>query len=546
MKTKLIAILTAFCVPLFLFSCSDMLSSAETVSKNVCVVTLDANGGQVKVPSVTVGKNCAAGWIPDATRNGRTFTEWNTKKDGSGKIFTARTAVTGSMTVYAQWEKAAHVTINYSDAAQKGLTFSNVPSITAYVTYGSDKFSIAVRAHISGTTAYALKGYFTANGDMVADNYGRLQASVNTFTDASGNWISKTNVTLYAKWYVPGTVVYFDTSAAEELPSVTTENILIYYEPDTSGSITLTSSNSSVVQINSVTKSAGTITANITTGTLMSTADLTVTDTVSLSSRVWTARIIGKALSDITESINVTDSLSSSLNDYSIGHVKNGSEAYFKVNLEKGVYVIQWIDSEVADPSILTAAYTPVKDCIIYIYDSTYTTRLARTDDGNTYFCVPSAGTYIAVMYAYNHHAYESYCAAHISKYPVPELSSLTEITPGNAASTSLTQFTIGHVWGTTFSWYKVNLTGGTAYSVQWIDENNSIESSLQTALETKYPSLVDDCELYIYDSSFSKICYLDDGNGGFTPAADGTYYVCMQRYDMELSESYCALYIYK
>jgi uncharacterized repeat protein (TIGR02543 family) len=73
---------------------------------NTYTVTFDKNGGDTEADPMTKpathGGN--VGTLPIApTRTGYTFAIWNTKADGSGTEFTATTAVTADLTVYAQW-----------------------------------------------------------------------------------------------------------------------------------------------------------------------------------------------------------------------------------------------------------------------------------------------------------------------------------------------------------------------------------------------------------------------------------------------------------
>lgn len=71
-------------------------------------VTFDKNGADTQASpdtkEVIAGGN--VGTLPAApTRSGYTFIGWNTQANGSGITFTATTAVTGSITVYAQWSR---------------------------------------------------------------------------------------------------------------------------------------------------------------------------------------------------------------------------------------------------------------------------------------------------------------------------------------------------------------------------------------------------------------------------------------------------------
>ena len=69
-------------------------------------VTFDVNGANAAVAPAS-GTTNAAGKLtslPEPTRSGYTFKEWNTKQDGSGTTVTDETTFTENTTVYAQWE----------------------------------------------------------------------------------------------------------------------------------------------------------------------------------------------------------------------------------------------------------------------------------------------------------------------------------------------------------------------------------------------------------------------------------------------------------
>lgn len=78
---------------------------------NKAVVTFDGNGADIQAnpAMVTVKKGDALeGRMPDVpTREKYVFVKWNTKANGAGKDFDGHTAVTGNMTVYAQWKPAS-------------------------------------------------------------------------------------------------------------------------------------------------------------------------------------------------------------------------------------------------------------------------------------------------------------------------------------------------------------------------------------------------------------------------------------------------------
>lgn len=81
----------------------------------VYTVTFDANGGEGNVDALTVTPPADKANVPDSdlTREGYTFTGWNTAADGSGDAYVAgnELTVTEDMTLYAQWEAKTYTVI---------------------------------------------------------------------------------------------------------------------------------------------------------------------------------------------------------------------------------------------------------------------------------------------------------------------------------------------------------------------------------------------------------------------------------------------------
>ena len=74
-------------------------------------VVFDKNGGDTEASPSVMMQDKVVGVVNhfalptvEPTRSGCKFTGWNTKPDGTGEAFTAETAVTASLTVYAQWQ----------------------------------------------------------------------------------------------------------------------------------------------------------------------------------------------------------------------------------------------------------------------------------------------------------------------------------------------------------------------------------------------------------------------------------------------------------
>ena len=80
-------------------------------------VTFDKNGGSTDASPTTktvIPPATSLGSLPTAPkRSGYDFAGWNTKADGSGSVFTAKSKVDGDMTVYAQWKPVGSFTVTY-------------------------------------------------------------------------------------------------------------------------------------------------------------------------------------------------------------------------------------------------------------------------------------------------------------------------------------------------------------------------------------------------------------------------------------------------
>jgi uncharacterized repeat protein (TIGR02543 family) len=83
-------------------------------------VTFKLNDGTETVldaKTVSGGSSISAGNFPaNPSRGGYLFGGWNTQPNGSGAAFTSSTAVSASITVYAQWSETGVITINLEDA----------------------------------------------------------------------------------------------------------------------------------------------------------------------------------------------------------------------------------------------------------------------------------------------------------------------------------------------------------------------------------------------------------------------------------------------
>ena len=138
---------------------------------NTYTVTFDKNGGNTEAnpmtKTATHGGN--VGTLPEApTRTGYTFASWNTQANGSGDEFTATTAVTADLTVYAQWMSSDATlsdltvdgstitgfdpaTLNYSKELPYGTT--TVPTVAATTTDSNAEAVVTQADNVTGTEA---------------------------------------------------------------------------------------------------------------------------------------------------------------------------------------------------------------------------------------------------------------------------------------------------------------------------------------------------------------------------------------------------------
>ena len=122
------------------------------------------------------------------TRDGYTFTGWNTKADGSGNTYAAGKEVSwvDNVTLYAQWQKLSTITYK-PNGASGGDTVQQHGSGAATTLYLSD--------------TYSRDGYLFTGWNTKADGSGNTYEAGKTVS-----WYD--NVTLYAQWAKASTITY--------------------------------------------------------------------------------------------------------------------------------------------------------------------------------------------------------------------------------------------------------------------------------------------------------------------------------------------------
>jgi uncharacterized repeat protein (TIGR02543 family) len=154
------------------------------------VVTFDALWGspETQTRSVLIGDTVGSANMPDEpVRSGYAFGGWYTERNGGGNEFTASTAVTTNITVYAKWAVLYTVTFD----ADGGSPATQTQTAASGGTIGAAKMPAEpTRTH------YTFGGWYTAR-------YG----GGSQFT---GSTTVTTNITVYAKWTIISYTVTFN------------------------------------------------------------------------------------------------------------------------------------------------------------------------------------------------------------------------------------------------------------------------------------------------------------------------------------------------
>jgi uncharacterized repeat protein (TIGR02543 family) len=195
---------------------------------NSWTVTFDKNGGDteanpisktVTYPATTVGTLPAP-----PTRNGHTFTGWNTVSGGGGTAFIASTPVTANITVYAQWQiNAWTVTFDKNggdteaNPSSKTVSFPATtvgtlpapPSRSGYTFIGWNTVSggggIAFTASTPVTADITVYAQWSAGGasrniTLTFSDQGTGAFSQNTFTVQKGGTPASVGISLTGGW----------------------------------------------------------------------------------------------------------------------------------------------------------------------------------------------------------------------------------------------------------------------------------------------------------------------------------------------------------
>lgn len=141
------------------------------------------------------------------TRSDYSFTGWNTKADGSGTTYQPGdkyTLGTFNVTMYAQWAPIAQYHVAYDGNGNDG---GFVPP-QSVLTASGDTVTVQGNPGVLSRFGYTFEGWNTES-----DGSGTTYQANDHLT------ISKSNVTLYAKWKINSYTVSFDSNGGSGVPS---------------------------------------------------------------------------------------------------------------------------------------------------------------------------------------------------------------------------------------------------------------------------------------------------------------------------------------
>ncbi len=131
--------------------------------------------------------------LGNATRSGYTFLGWYGNSSFTGDPITEIAQhSSGDKTFWAKWGKNSTITLNDNS----GSGGDGTHAVTQYLPAG-DLTSAPVRANC------VFDGYYTGSGGTGTKIYNSdltPVSNVTSYTDASGNWIGTSDITLYARW----------------------------------------------------------------------------------------------------------------------------------------------------------------------------------------------------------------------------------------------------------------------------------------------------------------------------------------------------------
>jgi uncharacterized repeat protein (TIGR02543 family) len=154
----------------------------------------------VTPPATTVG---AADFPADPARNGYNFGGWYTLQNGGGSAFTASTAVSGDLTVYAKWDTYSYTVSFNSDGGSAAVPATKTVASPAI--------------NVGSLPADPAKGGYRFDGWYTLQNGGG--SAFTASTAVSGD------LTVYAKWDTYSYTVTFDKNDGDTEADPTTKTV---------------------------------------------------------------------------------------------------------------------------------------------------------------------------------------------------------------------------------------------------------------------------------------------------------------------------------
>lgn len=147
-----------------------------------CTVTFNPNGGSVAETERTVSKGSSVGELPKPARTGYAFLGWFTAAEAGVQV-SASTAVTGSVTYYAQWERVELPVITPGD----GAVF-HTDTCTVTITCATPDATIYYSANgrtPSVNARYLYEGPFTISGTTTVTAFAVKDDGQSEYVDAT-------------------------------------------------------------------------------------------------------------------------------------------------------------------------------------------------------------------------------------------------------------------------------------------------------------------------------------------------------------------------
>ena len=165
--------------------------SVRCVARNTSEITFDANGGDGTMASITMRGDT---YLPENqfTKSDKSFTGWNTERDGSGDAYGAEYNKTmyfplrdidGDITLYAQWDDKVEISYEGNGADSGSVE-------TQYVDYGADV--------VISNNGFVRDGYNFTGWNTEPDGSGD---SYNVGDIYNVGFSGEQDLALYAMWY---------------------------------------------------------------------------------------------------------------------------------------------------------------------------------------------------------------------------------------------------------------------------------------------------------------------------------------------------------